>query len=120
MIHPGSCFRANYLTHEHLHVIVSDVTESSVTVVFVSSIKKGKEYDPACILHSGDHPYIVHDSFIVYDKFQHCKKEDLEWRLKMGEYITEPDVSPSLLERIRSGAKQSDYLSKIDKKMYFK
>ena len=119
MIHPGSCFRANYPTHEHLHVIVSDVTESSVTVVFVSSIKEGREYDPACILHSGDHPYIVHDSFIVYDKFQHCKKEDLEWRLKMGEYITEPDVSPSLLERIRSGAKQSDYLSKIDKEIFF-
>ena len=120
MIHLGSCFLASYPTHEHLHVIVSNVTETTVTAVFVSSIKEGKEYDPACVLHKGDHPFIVHDSYIVYDKFIHFRKEDLEWQLKMGEYTTEPDVSTSLLDRIRTGAKQSEYLSKSDKEIFFK
>ena len=120
MIHPGSCFKANYPTHEHLHVVVSEVTDTTATVVFVSSIKQGHEYDSACILHKGDHPYIVHDSYIVYDKFQYCKREELEWYLKMGEYTTEPDVSEDVLKRIRDGAKLSDYLSKFDKETYFK
>ena len=119
MIHAGSCFKANYPTHEHLHVVVCDVTETTVTVVFVSSVKEGKEYDPACLLKKGDHPFISHDSYIVYDKFQYCDKKELEWRLRMGEYSTEPDVSGELLERIRSGAQTTEYLSKVDKETFF-
>lgn len=120
MIHPGSCFMANYPTHAHLHIVVSDVTETSVTVVFVSSVKEGREYDDACVLNKGDHPFIAHKSYIVYDKFQHYKKKDLEWSIKMGEFTVEPDVSQSVLERIRDGAKKSDYLSKFDKETFFK
>ena len=120
MLHPGSCFKANYPTHEHLHIVVCDVTESTVTVVFVSSVKDGKEYDPACVVHKGEHPYISHDSYIVYDKFQYCEKTELERRLTMGEYIVEPDVSDDLLERIKNGARNSDYLSEFDKETFFR
>src|SRR5690606_14309055 len=36
--------------------------------VNVSSVPNGVVYDTTCVLTPGDHPFVIHDSFVYYDR----------------------------------------------------
>ena len=88
----------------HLHIVCSDpvfypqIAGVGVLVVNISSVKPGVPYDRTCILHQGEHPFISHDSFVVYAQAVIWKLESVERRIETGEisphsHLEEPYIS---------------------------
>ena len=45
----------------HLWVVISDLTVDPVRVLIVNFTTRRKDSDPACILQSGEHPFVHHE-----------------------------------------------------------
>ena len=98
----------------HLYVVLSDPEQSSdqIFIVMVSTRGDGKE--ECCVLHIGDHPFIKHDSVVVYrippaelvsqSQLDQWKTDGRLTQSKNHVAVTEP-----VLTRIRQGYSQSRY-----------
>ncbi len=64
--------------------------------------------DRSCILRKGDHPVIVHDSCIVYERARLVSIADIERGLRFA--LLEPlaRLQPEILARIVAGALESE------------
>jgi hypothetical protein len=56
---------------KHLFILLTDPVPTAnggkeVLLVGVSSVRNGQFHDPACLLYSGDHPFIDHKSYVNY------------------------------------------------------
>lgn len=71
------------------------------------------KHETTCMLISGDHEFVKHPSFIGY---RHCRIEDLDHVLRCinsGVYKCDgKPISAGLLERIKSGYKESKRIPK--------
>ncbi len=96
----------------HLWFVISNPDpEDKVLIVNATSKYGAKREDDSCLLLKGDHPCIVHDSYIAYKyareinvfkigQMQHCSE------------IQCKEIAPaSLIKRIQDGAKKSDFLN---------
>mgnify|MGYP001079851293 FL=1 len=72
----------------HLHIICSaprfyrQIGGLGVLVVNISSVKPGTTYDSTVILHQGEHPFITHDSYVLYAQAVVWKLESIERRIE--------------------------------------
>ena len=95
----------------HLHVIISDPAQSSDQVFHVMVSTRGDHKEECCILRSNDHPFITHDSVIVY-KIPPARLVTLQKlnQLKEQNILKErQSVSPELLKRIQEGYAKSRF-----------
>lgn len=105
---------------KHYHVIVADVLENNMYVmVFISSIKDGREYDDSCILDSGDAPFIARLSYVVYSKLYFADKDDIDNRLSIGSIRYCGKISDDILRKVNDGAFKSEWIKPFHTK-YFK
>jgi len=93
---------------KHLFVILanhptSDTHESSVLLVSVSSIKPEIPYDNACILNPGDHPFIKHNSFVVYARARIENTNAILRGVNDGKLIPQEPMSQPVFDRICAG-----------------
>jgi hypothetical protein len=99
----GDTFRpADPRADIHLWVVISDpsIDPNQVLIVSLTTYKPYK--DGACILKTGDHPFIRHDTCIAYDLARVVSLSQLETLLKSGMLIPDDPVSHQVLERIRA------------------
>lgn len=75
----------------------------------MSSIRRGKHFDPACPVAAGEHKGIVHDSYVAY-RFADLKSAaDIDRFLASGYYIERGKMSEALLSRVLAGFATSDF-----------
>lgn len=106
---------------KHYHVIVADVLENNMYVmVFISSIKDGREYDDGCVLDAGDAPFILRPSYAVYNKLYFADKDDINTRLSIGSIRYCGKVSDDVIEKINNGAHKSEWIKPAHMKYFNK
>ena len=98
----------------HLYVVLSDPMQSSdqIFIVMVSTRGDGKE--ECCVLRTGDHPFIQHDSVTVY-RIPPAELVSLsqldQWKGdgRLTQSKNHIPVTETVLERMRQGYSRSRY-----------
>jgi len=92
----------------HLRMVIAGPTPNGLAAIAnFSSWFDG--CDDACVVHQGDHPYLAHDSFVVYQKARLLPVSDIQRLLDTGYCTPHRHLSNELLKRIRDGAILSDF-----------
>lgn len=107
----------------HLHIICSkqffnkDAGAMSVLAVNVSSVRPEAQFDDTCVLHAGDHPFIVHDSYVRYKDAVVMKVERILSAIDSGEITVLEEVSDDVFERVLAGFEKSIHTKTKIKKL---
>ena len=102
----------------HLHIVCSDpafypeIGGIGVLVVNISSVKEDLTYDSTCVLHAGEHPFVVHDSYVVYAKAVVWKLENIEKRIESGEVVPKSSLAEPFISNIISGFFKSPFVAR--------
>jgi hypothetical protein len=69
----------------------------------------GSTYDKSCILKPGDHPFIVHDSFIdcVFARIEPASK--LQKGIAAGIFVDNGPITVAVGERVLAAVKKSPF-----------
>lgn len=97
---------------KHLFILLTDPADAgsgvkAVLMVSLSSIKPGLPYDPACVLHSGDHPFVKKDSFVVYQKSRIEDADKVLRGVKDGKLVPQAPMDTAVFARICKGLEDS-------------
>lgn len=100
---------------DHLHVICNDPVHypidgcDCVLAVNISSIKNGVPFDSTCVLKLGDHPFVKHDSYVVYERAVIWKVGNVDKYVAAGSIKPYADDMPeTIFNRILAGFNISD------------
>jgi len=100
---------------DHLHVICNDPAYYTINdcdcvlAVNISSVKMGVPYDSTCILTVGDHPFVRHDSYVVYERAVIWKTGNIDKKVEEGSIKPQPvDMKDEVFRRILDGFDISD------------
>lgn len=90
----------------HLWIVISEPQQNRqcIAVVNITSVRKNVRYDSSCILHVGDHPFIQHESYVLYQESRVESDRALEKKVAGGGYNIEGCVTEEILGLIREGA----------------
>ncbi|MHC5055762.1 MAG: hypothetical protein ACYTKD_13715 [Planctomycetota bacterium] len=95
----------------HLFFVLSDPSVDREHVLVVPVMAWDADYkESTCLVDPGEHPFIKHTSYVNYGCAELAPADLIEERLVSGEFRTREPASPELLEKIRRGAEQSDFL----------
>lgn len=64
-------------------------------------------HDPTCILHTGDHPFVKHESYVVYQKARFEEAEKVLRGVKNGQLVPQDPMDGAVFARICQGLKDS-------------
>lgn len=97
---------------KHLFILLTDPAADDsgrlcVLLVSISSVKPGVPYDGTCILYAGDHPFVKHDSYVVYQKARLEEADKLLRGVKRGLLIPQEPLDGSVFARICRGFTES-------------
>lgn len=76
----------------------------------ISSVKEDLAYDCTCVLHAGAHPFVVHDSYVVYAKAVVWKLESIEKRIENGEVVPQSNLAEPYISNVISGFFKSPFV----------
>lgn len=99
---------------EHLHIICNDPVFYPINDCFcvlavnISSLKDGVPHDPTCILQRGDHDFIKHDSYVVYERAVIWRVDNIIRKYDNGEIRARQDISEHVFNKILLGFEISD------------
>lgn len=79
----------------------------SVLAASVTSTTGDPSDDPSCLLAPGDHPFVIHPSFVSYLRAREFLVAGLPVALSSGFLLGQPDASAHLVTRIQRGALSS-------------
>lgn len=102
---------------DHLFILRCDpvyyprLNLDAVLTVNVTSWCEGKINDSACIINIGDHPFIVHKSYIFYQKAKAVSSFSLKKGVEDGYYKPQALLSDEVMGKIIQGFEVSDLLS---------
>jgi hypothetical protein len=89
---------------KHLFVIITNKCPAGLhLLISVSSVEPGEYYDPACLLHPGDHPFLRRLSFAVYSKAVMISHDDIIKLVGDFTFLMKEDASDEFIEKIRNG-----------------
>lgn len=114
------------LDRKHLFILMTDPYQNDansarfILMVSLSTIRNGVPYDPTCILHSGDHPFIKHDSYVVYQKARLECADKILRGVKSGQLTPYDPVDKNVFARISKGIQESRLTSPKLLEFYFK
>lgn len=104
----------------HLKVILTEPNrEKLVVVVTVTSLRDTKWKDTSCVLSKGDHPFIRHESFVVFGKAQTMPAFEILQKLHSGKLVRQEDLAPAVFARVLEAAKASRRMRGKPKSMLF-
>lgn len=92
-------------------IYYSRLASDAVLTVNVTSWNEGKINDSACIINIGDHPFIVHKSYIFYQKAKAVSSFSLKKGVEDGYYKPQALLSDEVMGRIIQGFEVSAFLS---------
>ena len=92
----------------HLWAIVSTPTVEHAVVMFnFTSWKSG--CDETCLIKTGEHPFVQHDTVVAYRRGQLLSRAAWNELQRLGFYQEHAALSDSLLRRIQQGALDSEF-----------
>lgn len=98
----------------HLFIILTNPPNSEkqakVLLVNVSTVYNNHVFDDACIIESGEHPFIKRRSFIYYRYARIEEASILIKEVKSGKFIAHEAISDSLYEKIIIGLLKSKFI----------
>ena len=97
-------FRAN---ETHLWMVISDPALNKDRVLIVNMTTWRADKDQSCLLNSGDHPAVHHNSCISYADSRVHPDAHLNSPIASGQAFLDQKLSPVLLKRVRDGAARS-------------
>ncbi len=101
----------SFIAKNHLCIIIAENT-TDVVIVNISSYRKGSPLsDNSCILHKGDHGFIKHDSFVVYQKASITAKSVLQKLLDSEHASPASQASDEIINKIIKSSSTSPYLN---------
>ena len=61
------------------------------------------KHDATCLLEKGDHPFIVHTSYVNYRSARHNSEKYLLQKINSREYRTDQPMDEQIVQRIHNG-----------------
>lgn len=88
---------------KHLHIVLTDPfgNPPKVILVYVSTCRGRRDEDRHLVLSAGDHPFIKHDSYVVFDQAKRTPVDVIEDFISRGSAVFRDDVSPELMSRLQ-------------------
>ena len=99
---------------DHLFVITTDSCPAAKhLLVSVTSVKPGRHADTTCVLEAGDHPFVEHQSYVLY------RNADIQSANRLGNMVDSwyyrrgAPATPELTDRILAGFEVSLFTPKF-------
>src|ERR1700678_1642254 len=93
---------------DHLWMVISDPAIDPDHVVIVFFLSWQENYDQACIVQAGEHPFVKHATCVAYPAAKVTTNAKLDAAVASGKLKIKSPLSPALLEKIRQCAGASD------------
>ena len=77
-------------------------------MLMVTTIYPDHQYDPACLLSTGDHEFITRPSYVLYRMADTMPAGLITGYVKRQVSFAKPDLSTELFERMANGIFASD------------
>lgn len=108
----GDTFLGDFGNQKHLHVIISYPEKDVLVVATMISSWDEHGKDDTCVLRSSDgHPFIKHDSYVVYSQTRLIPLATLEEGIKNKRLKPMAPMPENALARIIEGADKSNLIS---------
>ena len=102
----------------HIHVPLFDPLRDSDEMLLVNlTTLRDSCIDEACILGPGDYAELTHPTTVAYSRAVTGRKSAFEKAISAGMFIRLDDLPAATWDRIIEGARQSDELSDLRKKL---
>lgn len=101
---------------EHIYFICNDpvyypkIAKDSFLAVNLTSIVDGIEHDPTCVLNVGDHPFVIHPSYIIYSRADVFGVDTIAGKVKSGDIRIHQPCNDSTFQRILAGFNASSFV----------
>lgn len=101
---------------KHLYIILTNphsnifFPEEHCLIVNITSIRKDVMFDESCILTVGEHPFIRHDSYVLYARSRLEKTADLEDLIQQKKLKKKENLTFEVFERVCKGLIESDHV----------
>lgn len=82
--------------------------EGDYLLLMVTTVYASRRHDPACILDAGDHPFLTHESYVVYRLANRSNARHVRRMLEKKVYLTKEDFGGPVFTRIAAGIFASD------------
>lgn len=101
---------------DHLNIVLFDPNQFPdlgygnrlcIVKVNITTLHKDKYFDPACIVSKGEHPFVTHDSFVLYQKLEIEDFAHVHKCVNEGPWRPADPISAELLLRMQQGVKTS-------------
>jgi hypothetical protein len=97
---------------KHLFILLTDprtdeAGKNCVLMVSLSTIRPGTPHDATCILYPGDHPFVKHESYVVYQKARLEDAEKVLRGVKNGQLVAQSPMDGAVFARICKGLEDS-------------
>lgn len=97
---------------KHLFILPTDphadeAGKNCVLMVSLSSVRPGMPHDPTCILYAGDHSFVKHDSYVVYQKARLEEADKVLRGVKNGQLVPQDPMDGAVFARICKGLEDS-------------
>jgi hypothetical protein len=96
--------------YDHLYMVISDPSLDPTQVVLVNFTTHSPKEEQVCLAHPGDHPYLKVKSAVRYKDARVATVAQLETLIANGQLTLNAPLSEELLQRVRQGAGESDFL----------
>lgn len=93
----GDTFLITDGTDDHLWVIISDPALDPDNVVAVMLVSWQQQYDQACILYSGDHPFVKHPTCVQFPAAMVTTVSVLQQKISQNKVKVRASCSDELL-----------------------
>ena len=97
---------------KHLFILLTDPQDDEagkkcVLMVSLSTVRQGVPHDPTCILYAGDHPFVKHDSYVVYQKARLEEADKVLRGVKSGQLVPHDPMDGAVFARVCKGLEES-------------
>jgi len=77
--------------------------KESLLLTSLSTLNAALPYDPTCILHSGDHPFVTRDSYVSYRDSRILETAKIVNGVASGLFVAMEPMDNSIVDRICDG-----------------
>ena len=92
---------------DHLWLVIS-AADSTGRVIVVCVLSYQPQYDQACVLQPGDHPFVKHATCVQFPNARLVPMAKLEAKERDGSIRVKAPLDPALLSRVQAAAAGGD------------
>jgi hypothetical protein len=101
---------------DHLFVVLNDPAifvgygaRPHLVLVSLSTVRPGIPHDPTCVLQPGCHPFVKHESYVLYRRARIDPVAHVQKLVAQGLFKPQDPVSPEILAAIKAGLLASPF-----------